>query len=176
LRKLGAAVDRSGQDRLDRWRPLIQRSSFEPSAANLASYLALRAHDLRPLQTALSEHGLSSLGRCEAHVVDSLGAVMEAVSRIAGRTQRAFPAAGWKARSVQHLADQTADIFGRDPAGPRSRIMVTIGADQAHARQVEHLVAAGADCIRINCAHDDQSIWTDIIAQTRQAATALKRG
>lgn len=32
--------------------------------ANLAAYLALRAHDVREVQVALAELGLSSLGRC----------------------------------------------------------------------------------------------------------------
>src|SRR5512140_1025841 len=42
------------------------------SARNLLHYLALRGHDLRGLQTSLSELGLSSLGRCEGHVLGSI--------------------------------------------------------------------------------------------------------
>jgi pyruvate kinase len=41
-------------------------------ARNLIHYLALRGHDLRDLQRGLSELGLSSLGRCEAHVLHSI--------------------------------------------------------------------------------------------------------
>ena len=44
---------------MERWRPLIRREEFLPSAGNLARYLALRRHDLRPLQTALMPWGLS---------------------------------------------------------------------------------------------------------------------
>ena len=38
-------------------------SNFRDSARNLLHYLALRRHDLRPLQVALAALGLSSLGR-----------------------------------------------------------------------------------------------------------------
>jgi pyruvate kinase len=42
------------------------------SAANLAHYLALRKQDIRPLQLELAALGLSSLARCEGHVLDTL--------------------------------------------------------------------------------------------------------
>ena len=42
------------------------------SARNLVHYLALRRHDIRPLQVELSALGLSSLGRLEAHVLASI--------------------------------------------------------------------------------------------------------
>ena len=38
------------------------------SAVNLVYYLALRGRDERELQSGLTEYGLSSLGRSEAHV------------------------------------------------------------------------------------------------------------
>ena len=43
-----------------------------PSATNLAHYLGLRKQDVRPLQLELAAVGLSSLGRCEGHVRDTL--------------------------------------------------------------------------------------------------------
>lgn len=48
------------------WQPHIERSRFLYSAWNLALYLALRCHDLRPLQKQVLPLGLSSLGRGEA--------------------------------------------------------------------------------------------------------------
>jgi hypothetical protein len=56
------------------------------SAANLAAYIALRRHDLRDLQVDLAARGLSSLGRCEGHVLESLDAVIDAVQRFLGKT------------------------------------------------------------------------------------------
>ena len=45
------------------------------SAANLLHYLTLRQQDVRSLQKRLAEAGLSSLGRSEAHVMATIGAV-----------------------------------------------------------------------------------------------------
>ena len=42
------------------------------SAVNLAHYLGLRKQDVRPLQRELAALGLSSLGRCEGHVRDTI--------------------------------------------------------------------------------------------------------
>ncbi len=49
-----------------RWATEAVREVFRPGASNLASYLALRHHDLRPLQRKLSPFGLSSLGRLKS--------------------------------------------------------------------------------------------------------------
>src|SRR5579863_2350190 len=54
------------------WRATISRPEFLPMAENLAAYLALRRHDVAALQPALSAYGLSSLGRCEGHVMANL--------------------------------------------------------------------------------------------------------
>ena len=51
------------------------------SAKNLAHYLALRRHDLRPIQEELAEAGISSLGRCEAHVMHTINRVVALLQR-----------------------------------------------------------------------------------------------
>jgi pyruvate kinase len=61
--------------------PVDQR----PSAANLVHYVALRQHDARALQDALSTLGLSSLGRAEAHVLATVDAVLAQLDRLGAR-------------------------------------------------------------------------------------------
>ncbi len=176
LQRLIRDVRRGGANRLATWLPVIARPSFVPAAENLAHYLALRSHDLREFQAGLSDRGLSSLGRCEAHVMSSLEAVTEAMMRINGHRGSAFPAAGWNQARAVHLTEQSIEIFGRDPAGPRTRIMVTLGADAAaDPVTIGDMIAAGADCIRINCAHDDAETWGAVIKHARSAAHALRR-
>ena len=46
-----------------------------PSAANLLHYLALRGHDLRPLQDRLARGGLDAFDHAEAHVLATLDAI-----------------------------------------------------------------------------------------------------
>ena len=73
-----------GRNAGHRWRPLVADTSFKQSALNLAHYLAVRRHDLRLLQQALVPLGVSSLGRCEAHVLHTLDAVLATLAAIAG--------------------------------------------------------------------------------------------
>jgi len=57
-----------------RQRPRIEAAlpKHQLSATNLAHYLGLRKRDVRPLQLELAALGLSSLGRSEGHVRDTL--------------------------------------------------------------------------------------------------------
>ena len=48
-------------------------------AVNLMHYLALRRCDVRSLQRGLGERGLSSLGRCEPHVLATIESVRSAL-------------------------------------------------------------------------------------------------
>lgn len=176
MRRLGASVRRDATRRIDTWGPMIERSGFAAAAENLAHYLALRSHDLSQLQIQLSERGLSSLGRCEARVLPSLDAVTAALARVCGEPAVDTPPRGWKQSSAMALQEQLDAIFGPDPSGPRSRIMVTLGTPAAEdPALVEQLVAAGADCVRINCAHDTAATWTAMIKNTRRAAAKLGR-
>ena len=45
----------------------------------------------------------------------------------------------------------------------------------AEPELVDNLVAAGMDCARINCAHDDAEIWGQMIENVREAASRLER-
>ena len=58
--------------------------NYSESQRNLLHYLALRSHDLRPLQRELAVLGLSSLGRMESHVLASIDAVLTALHSLAG--------------------------------------------------------------------------------------------
>lgn len=72
LQELRQTVETEGKVTFDQWNPHIQRPEFLASASNLAEYLALRRHDLCPLQAALMPWGLSSLRRIEARVMPNL--------------------------------------------------------------------------------------------------------
>jgi hypothetical protein len=56
-------------------RPLVLHEAHRRSARNLAHYLALRRHDIRPLQSQLALLGLSSLGRTESHALTAVQTV-----------------------------------------------------------------------------------------------------
>ncbi len=73
------------------------------SAANLAHYLGLRKQEIRPLQTELAALGLSSLGRSEGHVRDTLLRLCAWLSgQGSGVTGAADPLDGAKAAALLH--------------------------------------------------------------------------
>lgn len=176
VRDLVEHVRRQGGERMVAWTPMIARKSFRPAAQNLACYLALRSQELSDLQLDLSEAGLSSLGRCEANVLDNLDAVAAVLSQISGAAPSKAPPPGWKRSRDVVLQQQVEAIFGRDPSGPRSRIMVTLGSATAEdPALIGSMIAAGADCVRINCAHDGPEVWQTMIKSTRKSAAKLGR-
>ena len=62
--------------------------SHQASARNLLHYLALRRHDLRPLQEQLARLGLSSLGRTESHVLATVDAVLNALDHVSSKPRQ----------------------------------------------------------------------------------------
>jgi pyruvate kinase len=162
-----------------RWRPRIQREEFVPSALNLARYLALRRHDLRPLQTALLPWGLSSLGRLESRVLPNLDAVIATLGPIAGADSGELPErppldAFFEGERA--LRRGTAEVFGPAQDRRRVRIMVTLSTEAAtDPAFASRLLQAGADCFRINCAHGSAGEWSAMIANVRRAARSTHR-
>jgi pyruvate kinase len=145
---------------------------FHRSAVNLVQYLALRRRDIRWLQVELAELGLSSLGRSEGHILASIEAVLGLLHALKG--EEWTPPPGESPVGVregdQILARNTEALLGPAPAGRRVRIMVT--APTEAATDVDGLVALldqGMDCLRINCAHDDVTVWERMIVNLRRA-------
>ncbi len=170
LRQLTAA---HGRSTFRTWRPRIERPSFRLGAFNLGHYLAFRRQDLRALQRRLMPLGLSSLGRAEGRVLASLDALILALCGLSGAaapkgihapTQRQF------FRGERLLARNSIEVFGGPQAGRAGRILVTLGTDAAlDPKVIAALAANGADAVRINCAHDNPDLWSQMIAHVRAA-------
>ncbi|MCI0748021.1 MAG: pyruvate kinase [Verrucomicrobia subdivision 3 bacterium] len=152
----------------------IRRPNFKYSAFNLACYLALRRRDIRDLQQALVPLGLSSLGRCEAHVLANLDAVISALAMMSAvdkKDRPGQPSLKHFVRGGGMIERNAARLFGKPSRDRRVRIMVTLSAEVAQDyRWVRDLLRRGADCVRINCAHDSEAEWTMMIRNVRRAA------
>lgn len=172
LRSLRQAVQTEGQATLQAWMPQIKRPEFLKSAENLAEYLALRRRDLRPLQTALMPWGLSSLGRIEGRVMANLNAViatLEAVCHADGASL-SRPTLESFFEGDRLLQANTEALFGKIPEHRRVSIMVTLPTEAAtDADFVRILLERGANCVRINCAHDTPVEWQAMIDHVRRA-------
>jgi pyruvate kinase len=176
MRAVAARIEARAARRMARWAGFVQRAEFAGSAANLADWLAFRAEDLAALQPRLAALGLSSLGRLDGHVRPSIQAVIAALVALSGEGRAEFPAAGAIAGDAAVLAARRDALFGPREGGPETRIMVTLpGIAATEPALVRDMVKAGADCFRINCAHDDAAAWAAMIGHVRAAGAAAGR-
>jgi pyruvate kinase len=140
------------------------------SAANLLHYMTLRSSDVRALQSRLAHAGLSSLGRSEAHVGATLSAVVSTLSRLVGESHIPSGVGPSFDQGRALLRSHTDDLFGAPPPSRSVRIMVTMPSEAAtDPALVQRLLEKGMNVMRINCAHDDASVWSVMVARLREA-------
>ncbi len=178
LKELRQNVDNEGQVIFNQWKSHIQRPEFLSSALNLAHYLALRRHDLRSLQVALIPWGLSSLGRIEARVMANLEAVIATLEIICGlesAEQINRPPLESFFEGDRILQSHTEKLFGQPLSHRRVRIMVTLPTEAAtNYDLVREIVRRGANCVRINCAHDNPALWQSMIEHVHRAEREIE--
>ncbi len=149
------------------------RPEHHSDAVNLVHYLALRRGDLRPLQRRLGERGLSSLGRCEPHVLATVESVRAALDGTMVRLGSATLTFEGGRAALDHNTDA---LFGPRPPGRVPRVMVTLPTDAAYNYGlVRHLVDQGMDVARINGAHDDPDAWVRMACHVRRASEEVGR-
>lgn len=146
------------------------------SVQNLLYYLALRSHDIRFLQVQLSKIGLSSLGRTELNVLQSIDAVLHLLYRLSNNSyipSRLDSFTTLKKNGKELLKEHTDALLGPSPSEREVRIMVTMPSEAAEDYSlVYNLLKSGMNCMRINCAHDDAKVWSQIIENLHKAKKA----
>jgi pyruvate kinase len=149
---------------------------FSDSACNLAHYLAMRQFDLRHLQDRLSHASLTSLGRAEGSVLSTLDSLIDILKRatdphyVPNENSRIFS----YAQGQQLLDQHTIELFGPFPKHGRAHVMVTLPSEAARDfTLVKSMLEKGMSCARINCAHDDSTIWQNMINNIRRAEIEL---
>jgi pyruvate kinase len=144
------------------------------SALNLAHYLGLRRQDVRKVQLELAAHGLSSLGRCEGHVRDTLdwlAAWLSGAAPNSATARRDYPDA---AEAERLLHANARALLGPRPRDRHVYIMVTAPeVTDATDGWADSLLGAGANVLRVNAAHGSPSEWRRIIGTFRGRAQAL---
>jgi len=154
---------------IDRCLPAMRRSG-----TNLAHYIGLRRLDLRHLQSELGHLGLSSLGRCEGHVLETL-------RQVASRLDESLGSAAPRAAASDCIGFDDADallhahvqaLLGESPAGRHVLVMVTSPpASEVTSDWACALLRAGMNCLRVNCSTGEAADWRHI-AETLKSATA----
>jgi len=146
---------------------------YDASARNLINYIALRQVDIRDLQKQLSCLGLSSLGSAERNVMASVRAVQKVLGMISkGQRYDLDEECHNFEKSDKRQNAHIDDILGAKSNGHDVRIMVTMPTEAANEYQlVCKLIQSGMDIARINCAHDDEAAWLQMIENINRART-----
>lgn len=175
LLSLRAAVVEEAAPLAERFRREAGRE--DAALDNLAHYLALRRHELRPLQRQLMRRGLSSLGRLEGRVLPTLDAVLAALAALAGRPAPfPLPAEAAFFAGEARLDAAALASLGPEPQDRYTRIMVTLPGEAAQdPGLILALARAGMDVARINCAHDTPEAWRAMAEHVRKAGEAVGR-
>lgn len=173
LRQLLAATEQFETLQRDQFAGIPE--SHLASARNLAHYLAVRQHDLRPLQLQLSRMGLSSLGRMEGRVESTLMILERLLSRlIDGGHEVTFETTSDPAASTAILEARSRDILGPEPSKRHVRIMVTLPSEAATDGSLcADLIQLGMNEARINCSHDCPTQWEQMARNIRSESSKL---
>ncbi len=167
----------NGQEIISRWSADIDDQDTLYSIQNLAYYMAFRKNDLRALQSKLQRYGLSSLGRSESRVIESIDTILVSIAAIlATNTSLGYPSKELFYRGQKILEKNTDHVIGPQPADRYTRIMVTLPTQAATDKYLIYsLIENGTDVVRINCAHDHADIWKKMINKVKKANKELEK-
>jgi pyruvate kinase len=136
------------------------------SAKNLLHYLALRSHDIRELQNELHRSGLSSLASSESHIRSQLQAIRQ---RLGAKISEKNVEKWTLERSLISIKEKTNALFGPKIDEDLPSIMVTFDTSFAdNAELIKKLLNHGMNVARINCAHDDETVWLKMIENLKK--------
>ena len=144
---------------------------YTKSARNLIHYLAFRSFDIDILQGQLRDQGLPSLTNIEGHVMESLLSIKTIINHLLGEQRVEHGSGVVSSAKSRKILDKNAKLlFGYKSKRRRTRIMVTLpGIAADEPKYIRKLLKAGMNSARINCAHDEPSVWERMIKQLDHA-------
>lgn len=146
---------------------------YRAPATNLVHYTALRSSDLRDVQHTLATRGLSSLGRSEAAVLDTIDKVLRWLG--APPNPHAPPTTIDIGRAT--LLENTRRLLGPGRGELNHHVMVTMPSEAADDPSIiDGLLDAGMTTMRINTAHDDEHAWERMVRSVRDSRSNHARG
>lgn len=150
---------------------------YRNSARNLLHYVAFRSFDLTELQLNLRYLGLPDLSDIEGHVMESLSILETVIRNFLGVPTTIFRKNDISIKKSERLlGENTKLLFGSKPNKRNTRIMVTLPKEAAFDyKMVKRMIRLGMDTARINCAHDDESVWLSMIENVERASKSVRR-
>lgn len=136
------------------------------SGLNFLKYLILRKTDVRDLQLLLHENGLSSLASCESHTHRQVQATLQ---HLGSKFEKLDPCT--MEFGTKKIEENSHRLFGPKYENWPSAVMVTFDASFLEEKDlISKLLKKGMGTARINCAHDDESVWQEMVDRIRLAS------
>jgi pyruvate kinase len=165
-------------------------------ATNLVHYLALKCLDLEQLKDDLSSVGLLNLETINSHILASLTSgiqLLENLKTNSLNTQENIGPGIDTQKGLKGLDQQKNEKFSIHTMkkkassdrelllGPlqhdrTAHIMVTVGQEALESEMlITDLIKMGTSIIRINCAHGNPSLWSEIIRRVKRSSQLLEK-
>ncbi|GFS32172.1 pyruvate kinase family protein [Actinidia rufa] len=166
---------------------------YSVSAANLIHHLALKSLDVEQLKEDLSSIGLLNLETINSYVLASLSAATQMLENLKSNnlnisgsmskeiyTEKSLNKQKREEFTINIMRKKTslnqASLLGQLQDGRTAHIMVTVGQEVLESETlITDLLKTGATIIRINCAHGNPSIWSEIIRRAKRSSEMLEK-
>lgn len=154
---------------------------YSDSARNLIHYLALRCLDLEQLKEDLSCTSLLNLESINSYILASLTAGIQLLDNQKSSSLNTQESILYQEENgnfmIQALGKKLSAnkelLLGPLRHNQTNHIMVTVG-QEASESEISDILKAGASIIRINCAHGNPSIWSEIIRRVKTSSQMLE--
>ncbi|GLB53882.1 pyruvate kinase [Neptunitalea chrysea] len=163
----------------EKYRPQLQtlNEEYKHSAKNLIHYLVFRRYHSGELQSFVFKNGFSGLKNAEGNVMFSLIATKKLLALSIGDApcNDEEPELTFK-MAQKTLQKRVKALLGDKKKKRHVRIMVTQPNTSAKDPNIVYgMMENGMNTVRINCAHDDEETWLQIIENTKTAMEKLDK-
>ena len=143
--------------------------NYAYSAKNLVHYLAMRSFNINVLQQKLEDVGLPIALETQDNILYSLLNLRTILYSLLNYQLQDEEKELLNNMAVQKIREENSKaLFGSIKNERKTAILVTQPTAAAtNTDFIESLLIQGMDCVRINCAHDDEFIWQQMIENVR---------
>lgn len=135
------------------------------SLQNLEAYIKLRSLDITNLQNELTNLGLSSLGRAQSCVINSINQDIFILSKLLHKEydQTLNDKKALNFDDAKEIMLKNSSLFGKSEETFKTKVMVTLPSEAGDSPElISKLIQNGASVLRINTAHDNATTWNNM--------------
>jgi len=150
--------------------------NYSQSAKNLVHYLALRSFNMDIFQDKLEDIGLPIALESQNNILYGILNFRTVINSLMNNEVFDEEHEYINNKKVKKILKKNYKaLFGKTKNKRKTAILVTQPLDAAHDKQfTKSLLKQGMDCARINCAHEDEIIWKQMIDNIRACKKNFK--